>query len=88
MADFLEGDDSGFCTFLLNVRELLLEGAGSVEFEEGLSVDVSAAPLEVHESNNIIEDGLYLLLLTNSLFYDLYGFEYKFFRHLLAAHKG
>ena len=50
--------DASFLTFLLNVRELINKGFWSIVFHDASTINIFSSPFVVHQSNNIIEDGL------------------------------
>ena len=61
-AQFLDGRRPLWGTSLFNVWDLLFEGLGAIESEEGHSVDVLSPPQVCHQSNNVIENDPHFLL--------------------------
>jgi len=84
-AKFFQRNYSSFSKFLKDVRELFQELFWSVEVGESLFVDVSPAPLIIHQSNSIIENGPDLLNLGLGFAQNFYSPVHHRLRFLQAA---
>lgn len=83
----LQTDYPQLIQLLVDFRQLFDEVLWGVKPFDGLSVDVTSAPLIVGQSNYIIEDGSYLLNLRLTFFQKFYGPLHDLLRFLATVEK-